>query len=135
MARAKHGLTPLHWAAVQGNPASIQILLDADADVNALYQDGSTPLHLATASPFKGSGAILALLNAGAGAKSKDENGKTPWDIAQDIQTAERYQSLLGAERRAVQMKRKLCHMRLNKRQGPVPRSAMFDPGCQDLFD
>ena len=84
MARAKHGLTPLHWAAVQGNPASIQILLDADVNVNALYQDSSTPLHLAVASPFIGSGAILALLNAGADAKSEDENGETPWDLAQE---------------------------------------------------
>ena len=56
----------------------------SNVNVNALYKNGSTPLHLAVASPFIGSGAILALLNAGADAKSKDENGKTPWDIAQD---------------------------------------------------
>jgi ankyrin repeat protein len=40
------GLTPLHFAALIGNPAMTKFFLDHGADPNALSENGETPLHL-----------------------------------------------------------------------------------------
>lgn len=40
-------MTPLHWAAEQGNARAIGILLDHGADLHAQQIAGATPLHLA----------------------------------------------------------------------------------------
>ena len=48
----------------------------------ARYQYGSTPLH--KAAGHGSAEGIKALLDAGADAKSKDNDGKTPWDLAQE---------------------------------------------------
>jgi palmitoyltransferase ZDHHC13/17 len=45
--RDRMGLTPLHWAARQGDEISTQILLKFGADLNAVDQDGLTALHWA----------------------------------------------------------------------------------------
>lgn len=42
--------TPLHYAARRGDVSSIPILVDAGADVEALDEDGISPLHRAIAS-------------------------------------------------------------------------------------
>ena len=43
---------------------------------------GSTPLHSAASGLNPAN--IQALLDAGADAKTKNKNGKTPWDLAQE---------------------------------------------------
>ncbi|KAL5430386.1 hypothetical protein PMIN06_012553 [Paraphaeosphaeria minitans] len=40
------GLTPLHFAALTGNPTMTEFLLEHGADPNALSDYGETPLHL-----------------------------------------------------------------------------------------
>ncbi|KAJ5154763.1 uncharacterized protein N7500_010202 [Penicillium coprophilum] len=45
--KTSHGLTPLHWAALIGDPKMVQYLLSKGADPNKCCQDGQTPLHLA----------------------------------------------------------------------------------------
>ena len=71
-------VTPLHWAAVEGNVADIKALtaeegVDIDAPEN-LY-GGETPLHWAA---FAGhAGAVRALLAAGASADARDDDGET----------------------------------------------------------
>ena len=55
--------------------------LAAGAELNAQGKDGGTPLHLA--ATFTDNPAIIgALLDAGAGASVRDDNGLTPWDYA-----------------------------------------------------
>lgn len=41
------GMRPLHYAAWQGQPEPVRLLLRATASVNAASNDGQIPLHLA----------------------------------------------------------------------------------------
>ena len=89
MARSESGRTPLHSAAGTGHLANVRLLLAAGADVNALTESEWTPLHSAARCYFCGTGAIQALLAAGADPKAKTNfdgndvlDGKTPWDFA-----------------------------------------------------
>lgn len=45
-----HGMTPLHWAALNGQKDAVELLLANKADVNATSNNGDTPLHLAEAA-------------------------------------------------------------------------------------
>ena len=46
-ARSANGLTPLHWAAANGTPETIEALLEAGADPTVRDDDGDTPGDLA----------------------------------------------------------------------------------------
>ena len=57
--------------------AVVQVLLAADADIEARKDGGQTPLHFA--AQLEESGAVIeALLAAGADAKAQDDDGETP---------------------------------------------------------
>ena len=74
------GFTALHWA-VSENLLNTLVLLDAGADVMARDEYGTTPLHIAAGS---GTPEIIhALLAAGADARVRGYNWKTPRDLAQ----------------------------------------------------
>ncbi len=49
----KGSMTPLHWAAANGNKEVAQLLLVSKADVNARGSSGMTPFHLAVANGKK----------------------------------------------------------------------------------
>lgn len=60
----KHGESVLMVAALNGRIATVQMLLDADADVNAVNSKGWTSLMIAAMNnPI---GTVRALLDAGA---------------------------------------------------------------------
>lgn len=83
------GLTALHLAARQAGSEVVADLLGAEADPNAAAgeapasdeEDGGTPLHLAarwSADPS----VVLVLLDGGADATARDDNGRRPVDFA-----------------------------------------------------
>jgi len=70
--------SPLHYAALYGNAASMQTLLEAGADPNALDNRGATPLVYAAYSFEK----TKLLVEHGARVKVAARNGMTPLDVA-----------------------------------------------------
>ena len=76
-ARGPDGLTPLHYAAYGGSPATATVLLARGADPDAVGGwFGGTPLHLAA---YQGHGdMVAALLGAGADVGARDAGGWTP---------------------------------------------------------
>ena len=72
--------TPLHWAAVQGHWDVVEVLVERDADVNAIGGDGGTPLHLA--SHHDRPDMIRLLLDQGADLSIQNRWGRTPLHVA-----------------------------------------------------
>lgn len=75
------GRTPLHHAVTRKNNADIlRILIDNRADVNAIDENGKTPLMVAS---FYGElEAVKLLVEAGADVRQKSNSGKTALDTA-----------------------------------------------------
>lgn len=72
----EYGVTPLAWAAMQGDLTMAQRLLDKGAEINATNSDGSTPLHGAA---FLGHDKVVALLlSKGANPQAKNNAGEVP---------------------------------------------------------
>ncbi len=72
-------MPPLAWAAMMGQTAAAELLLEHGADINGRNQDGNTALHLAA---FLGRAETAELLiNNGADVKAKNGDGATPIDI------------------------------------------------------
>ena len=70
-------VTPLHWAAIEGDAADIQRALEAGADVNATEDlfGGERALHWAA---YTGrAAAVRVLLDAGAEIDARDNSGET----------------------------------------------------------
>ena len=85
-ANAVDGRGTLHWVAA-GNPESVQLLIDAGADVNmrAPGATNNTPLHHAAANAES----TTRLLAAGADPTLGNANGDTPLDLAKEIEAHE----------------------------------------------
>ena len=75
-AKDKHGMTPLHFAAGNGNSRNIKYLLNKDAVVDARSDDCKTPLIYA--AEFACSDAMIMLLDAGADVNAHDTGYWTP---------------------------------------------------------
>ena len=75
------GLTPLHVACVTGCKNIVEYLIDKqNADIEAKTHQNQTPLHLA--SSFGHIDIVEFLVSRGAKKNVKDEDGKTPYDLA-----------------------------------------------------
>ena len=80
-----YGSTPLHVALnaekeVHGASQTVQLLVDAGADVEMSDNEGRTPLHLAAQMADEAS--IQILLNGGVNIKAEDSKGLLPLDHA-----------------------------------------------------
>jgi hypothetical protein len=80
--RNDHGESALHWAALSGNPATMQRLLAKGADANLRDQKGNLPLHGAADGGHDGAAKLL-LARTG-DPRSKNAEGLTPGDLARD---------------------------------------------------
>ncbi len=92
-ARDARGRTPLHWAALADQVASVEFLVQRGADLGSADQDGNTPLHLALVRwP---SAAVQTLLTLKAPLERTNAMGLTPLALASYSEGA--VSALLGA--------------------------------------
>lgn len=131
------GMTALHWSALNGDLATLQVLLVAGAATEPLTRIGRyTPLHLASS---RGHGAVIArLLEAGSRPGALTETGVQPLHLAAQAGDPEAVRALLdrGADINArdethgrtplvfAASQNRLEAMRLLLAQGADPRLA-----------
>ena len=72
--------TPLHFACLYDHASTTKLLLDRGCAVNSVRYDGETALH--TACRLGSMECVKELLAHGADTTVKDNNGKTPLDVA-----------------------------------------------------
>ncbi|KAI8350886.1 ankyrin repeat-containing domain protein, partial [Choanephora cucurbitarum] len=76
------GHTPLMWAAYQGHPQSVDLLLKFGASVTATDHSQLTPLHWAAVRGNKM--CIRKMLEYGADVNARDQNGKSVMDFIKE---------------------------------------------------
>ena len=76
------GWTPLHYAAKEGNPKHISLILDTNAEINVQCKNGNTPLHIATSNAKEQN--IITLIDAGSNIKIKNTDGNTAYMMAKE---------------------------------------------------
>ena len=79
------GISLLHWATITNRTAVIPVLLAAGVPLNAVDGFGFTPLMYAATLDHGETGALEALLKAGADRGIKNEDGRTPLQQAQQL--------------------------------------------------
>jgi len=82
----KTGWTPLHYAATNGDPALIRLMLDHYAYIDAESPNGTTPLMMA--SMYGSAEGVKTLLDAGADASLKNVRGLSALDFARRAKDA-----------------------------------------------
>ncbi len=80
VSKDQDGLTPLHWAALQGHKDVAELLLTNKADINARDKLGTTPLHAATIAGQKDVAELLLANHADVNARDNDR--RTPLHYA-----------------------------------------------------
>ncbi len=89
---SKFGVTPLSWAAMHGDTALVQLLIEKGAKPNQPNKDGSFPLHCAA---FLGQDAAVGvLLQSGADVTARTQRGDTPTQVTYSDRTVT--QPLIG---------------------------------------
>jgi ankyrin repeat protein len=97
-------LTPLILAVSQANFESVQLLVEAGANVNALDVRGMTPLALAVATDHADPRIVRLLLSKGADPKLKSKSGETALDWARKYRNPDVLKELgLSPEKMAVE--------------------------------
>ena len=86
-ARTPLGITPLHYAAMNGDSGPLKALLAAGAAVNARDSEGRTPLHMAAFSTRTANGKLL--LQAGADPTLKTDAGRDVLSLARKVRADE----------------------------------------------
>jgi palmitoyltransferase ZDHHC13/17 len=74
------GLTPLHWAAQQGDEVSVEVLLNFGANPNVVDRNGLTALHWAASGGNRS--CISQLLEAGADVRATNRDHQKAQEMA-----------------------------------------------------
>lgn len=77
-------MTPLHYAAYNNNPQTINLLIDHGLDVNAQDKNGNTPLHCAKSFLKENPRVIKTLLGRGADPNIRNKEGKLYSEITRE---------------------------------------------------
>ena len=77
---SEYGITPLHYACINGSKNAVDILLDLGANINAVDNDGNNCLHYAVNS--KNESLLKKLLVRGADKNIRNKKGQKPYDLA-----------------------------------------------------
>ena len=93
----KPGWTPLHYAATNGHLATMELLLEAHAYIDATSPNGTTPLMMA--AHYGTPAAVKLLLDGGADPSLKNEQGLSAIDFAQRASRVDAAQMIAGAIR------------------------------------
>lgn len=96
-----HGLTPLHWAAREGEVKIAEILLEHGAPLDATAEGAhdSTPLLLACESPKPGAKDVAVLLiDRGANVDAQNSNGDTAMHHVSRVAEAAVLKALVAAQ-------------------------------------
>ena len=81
--------TALHWACLKNNKDKIKLLLKYGANINAVGQDFTTPLHAIMLRADQYHDLIIFLVTQGADLNSTNILGKTPFDEAKQYKSPE----------------------------------------------
>ncbi len=92
----KKGFTPLAFAVMKNDAASVQRLIQAGADPNYAPQDKDSTRMLAMAGSYKSTEAAIALLDGGANPNFADHKGFTPLHVAAEDGAVELVRKLLA---------------------------------------
>lgn len=86
-ARTPLGITPLHYAAMNGDSGPLKALIAAGAAVNARDGEGRTPLHMAAFATRTANAKLL--LEAGADPAAKTDAGRDVLSMARKVRADE----------------------------------------------
>jgi ankyrin repeat protein len=75
---ASAGINLLHWAAITDRPQIVPVLVDARVPIDAMDDNGYTPLMYAATIDFGDTEILRALLKAGADKTIRNFQGRTP---------------------------------------------------------
>jgi uncharacterized protein len=143
------GMTALHWAAMNDDPAIAQMLIDAKADLNPTTRLGSfTPLHLAAKSGSEPVAEIL--LQAGAAVSRTSATGATALmmaaaagstritgaliDKGADVNAREGSHSQTALMFAAASNRVDVVRLLMKHGAKPELASKAIDPGCGSIF-
>jgi ankyrin repeat protein len=79
----KTGINLLHWAVITNRAAVIPVLVQAGVPLNAIDENGYTPLMYAATIDFGDTAAAKALLEAGADRSVRNPEGRNPSEQAE----------------------------------------------------
>ena len=88
------GLTPLHWAAQQGDEVSVEVLLNFGANPNVVDPNGLTALHWAACGGNRS--CISQLLEAGADIRTMNKNNLKAEKMADRYNNRESWNAVVG---------------------------------------
>jgi ankyrin repeat protein len=113
------GVTPLHAAAVSGDPCVVEVLLAHGAKIQATNESGATPLHCAVQEAKLG--VVELLIAKGADVNVEDRGGATPLADALSLGLVRTAKALIAAGAKKVDMRKFPAHIYRDGACVPVP--------------